>query len=255
MATFYGLNDLPAHQQPEDASTASVQNAGITAEQLIAAERADKYKRQLERPEVFPSQENWEYIIDARMDIIAPELYRKYLIAWLTPEKQRSDFHYAALSNFGKYITAIDRQAALDAIYEDVTSSPEATLDLIAECRMFDAEHLMQLLDEGIDPAFVAECMDAYQPMYRPEDLTDMQHLLEAMNDLPDQGSVSESRSFFGSGIRYICPNGHSNNRETRFCTQCGEDIHGLTERQSNIIAAFERRLATLRRILAKSKI
>lgn len=250
MATLFGLNDNP-EQQPRTPAPEPVLT-GVTADQLIAAERADRYKRQLERPEVFPSEDNWKYIIETRMDVIAPELYRKYLISWLTPEKQRSDFHYAALSHFAEYITTIDRQAALDAVYDDITSSPEATLDLIVDCRLFDAEHLMQLLDEGVSPAFVADCMEAYQPVYQRSDLSSMQHLLEAMNDLPEEGSLGESRSFFSNSVRYICPNGHSNSRETRFCSQCGLDIHGLNEQQAKIMSDFANRLSTLRRILSK---
>ena len=238
------INCQPASDEPEVLS--------VSADSLIATERAERYKRQLERPEVFPTAENWEYIIDTAMYQIAPELYRKYLMAWLTPAVNRSDFHDLALENFPEYLRAIPRADAVSAVYADVTSAPEATLAVILDCRLFDAPALQKILDHGGSAGFVAECMNAYQEHYTRDDLRDMQLLYNEMMQLPAEGIMRETRSIFGRDLRYICPNGHSNPKDTDFCTQCGLNINGLNADQQAAIDRFGSRLQTLDRLLRR---
>lgn len=227
-------------------------NGLVTADALIVAERAEKYKRQLQRPEVFPTADNWRYIIDNAMAEVAPELYRKFLMSWLTPVKDRSDFHLLALENFPRYITAIDRDAALDAVYADVDTSREATLHVITECRLFDAVELLNLIDADTDPGYVALCADAYQPDYSADDIQDMQQLLRYFRRIPACGTVREKSGIFGSEKRYICRNGHSNPADTPFCTQCGLNINGFTKTQATALDHLETRIRLLQRLMSK---
>ena len=72
----------------------------ISADELRAECLKERYSRQLTRPEVFPSEDNWKYIIDHRMTGIGSGLYRKYLVSWLLDESERCDYHLAALKYF-----------------------------------------------------------------------------------------------------------------------------------------------------------
>lgn len=222
----------------------------VTADDLIVAERADKYKRQLQRPEVFPTAENWRYITENAMAEIAPELYRKFLVSWLTPQKDRSDFNLLALDSFATYLCAIDRDAALDAVYADTATAPDATLRLITDCRLFDANELLNLLDHGADPGFVALCAEAYQPDYTAEDVQDMLQLLRYFRRMPTRGVIRESRGIFGHETRYICQNGHSGPVDTEFCAQCGLNIFGFTQTQAAAIDRLEKRIRLLSGLL-----
>lgn len=225
----------------------------ITADALIAAERAERYKVQLDRPNTFPTEQNWVYIIENRMAAIAPQLYRKYLLSWLTAEDLRTDFHLLALKYFPEYITLIYRPAAIEAVYGDIKSSPEATLALINDCRLFDAPRLLTVLnddDADVDPApFVADCMAAYQPDYQVADLRDMKALYNAIIQLPPIGEIKESRGIFGRDSRYVCPHGHSNPADVEFCLTCGVDKNGFTETQKANIDAFRARIIILEKM------
>lgn len=225
----------------------------ISADELLALERSQRYKRQLADADVFPDARNWQYIIDNAMQAIAPELYRKFLLAWLTPESQRSDFHELALERFPDYLAAIPRSLALDTVYSDVTSSPEATLHLVDVCRLFDACRLMDLLDDEVDPRFVAQCLGAYQPEYTTADVRAMAQLVQRMHNLPDQGSIKESHSIFGHDMRYICPNGHSvsvdgrTDTEDIFCPNCDLNIQGLSSDDADAVKSLANRVNLLR--------
>lgn len=169
----------------------------VTADELIAAERAERYRQQLDRPDVYPSAANWDYIIAYRMATLAPLLYRKYLMSCLTDEKIRTDYHELALEKFIPYLGAIDRADALDAVYGDVTSAPDSTLELIDRARLFSAPHLLAVLngagvtgsgsgeddDEHDSVAFVVDCLGTYQPEYNAHDLPAMQALFNAVKN------------------------------------------------------------------------
>jgi hypothetical protein len=225
----------------------------ISADQLIAAERAERYKRQLERPDIFPAAANWQYIIDNRMAVIGRELYRKYLVSWLTPPAERCDYHELALQRFADFLNAIDRDDAIDMVYSDITSAPEATKGLIADCRLFDAPKLYKILNDG-DVTFVVECLDTFQPEYDDTDLRNMQRLLLAIENLEPLGEMREGRSIFGREVKYICPEGHANSAQQEFCATCGLNIHGFNAEQAAFLRDFKSRTATLSRLLHKSK-
>lgn len=226
----------------------------ISADDLIAAERSERYRIQLDRPNTFPTQQNWEYIICCKMHGLATQLYRKYLLSWLTAQDMRTNYHTLALQYFPQYIVAIDRQSAVSAVYADVTSAPSATIEIINDCRLFDAKKLLELLSDAYsdsDPApFVADCLAAYQPEYTAIDIADMKRLMVAIEQLPPIGEVKETRTIFGREIRYICPNGHSNPADACFCQTCGVDKYGFTDEQNANIENFKTRVKILERLL-----
>ena len=236
--------------QPDDNRTSQSSRILITREDLMLAERAAKYKVQLQRPEVYPTEENWQYMTENAMGEVAPELYHKYLVTWLTPENDRSEFHLLTLEYVPDYLAAIDRDTALDAVYDDVATAPEASLGLIRDCALFSAPDLLGLLKKDIDVRFVALCLKAYQPDYDVEDLNDMQALLRKMQSLPELGEISESRGIFSRNEKYTCPKGHTNSADKEFCDCCGLNIYGLNKEEAGCIQLFASRTKTLAALL-----
>lgn len=223
----------------------------VSADTLLAGERAEKYRVQLERAEVFPSAANWRYIIDYGMYTLAPLLMRKYFMAWLCDETDRSDYHTLVLDNMPEYMQAIPRDVALDSVYRDTVTAPDAVMSLIDKAQLFDAPTLTHMLDDCENARFVAECLSFMQPDYTEDDLYSMRLLLDALRNLPELGEMRTQRSIFGSDLRFVCPNGHSNNARTVFCDHCGRDIHGLEEKHYIMIDNFAKRIEILQRLLA----
>lgn len=242
----------------------------ITAEQLSVEMLRRRYASLLEREEVYPSDENWQYIIDHRLCRgLAAKLYRKYLVSSLMPDNQLTGWHKIALRRFPEYIIAIDRGAALDAVYGDTDSSPRVSSGLIHDCRLFSASHIHGILGainadvlqsepearrkylERLD--FVVSVLDAMQPDYGRDDLRAMKILLAALDNLSPLGEVVESQGIFGRARKYICPCGHANPPEEPYCrtTGCGRDVYGLTEGQRSAIGSFRERLSVIAGLLA----
>lgn len=217
----------------------------ITADQLIVAERSQRYARQLERPEVFPTAENWLYIIENGMSVLARKLYRKFLVSVLTPAAERSEYHRLCIDNFAAYLRAIDRKTALATVYSDMASAPEASIGLIIECQLFDARRILALMN-GDDVLTAIACLDAYQPEYSYADLAPMRDLAEAVRDLAPIGSIKKIRGLFGGEVKYICADGHTNPSGTEFCEVCGRDINGLDRTLRATADAYIARVTTL---------
>lgn len=226
----------------------------VTAEELIALEREQRYKSQLERPEVFPSRENWEYIIEQRMAQLAPLLYRKFLVATLTEDKNRGDFQETALEMFPQYLNVIPRTIAVETVFSDVESNTEASMEIIHSCKLFDAPTLLNLLNKGAAPGVVALCVDAYQPEYEIEDIQEMKRLRDKLMNLPSTGDIRESRSIFGRDLRYVCQNGHSNNSQSEYCVQCGLNMQGLKAEEVKNIDEFSHRVRLLEQMFNHRK-
>ncbi len=232
------------------------QRTSVTAEDLRAECLKTRYKKQLARPDVFPSAENWQYIIERRMTGIGTGLYRKFLVSWLMDEDSRCDYHQAALKYFPQYIAEVEREYALKIVYADIDSCPEASISVIHQAKLFSAQYLLRLLSDTGAPnsrlPFVVSCLTAYQPEYTRQDLQTMRTLLSAVREPDPLGEIRQSRTILGSVTKYICPKGHINDITCNYCHSagCGLNIYGLTEEQDAIIEEYSHRTEALAALL-----
>lgn len=224
----------------------------VSAEELKDEFMRRKYCELLAQPEVFPSEENWAYIISRRMTGLGPGLYRKYLVAWLTDEDIRSDYHQAALRYFPEYINAVPRDYAIETVYGDSESSPEAFTAIVYKCQLFDAEAIGRLLECG-KTSLAVDLLGTYQPIYDGDAVDAMRYLLSRIDRQPNLGDMQMRRGLFRSEQVYVCPDGHSNPADTVYCRHdgCGKDIKGLREKQRVMIEEFRTRIAVLSDMLA----
>lgn len=214
----------------------------ISADSLRAELLKRKYEVLLEKPEVFPSQKNWEYISEHGMaGKIGRLLFRKYIVAVLTPTVDRVDSHLLALREFPKYLASLPLQARIDIIYSDTDSIPEETFKLAEKNQLFSCDAVYSMIEDGrLDKAI--KYLGLFKPDYNNSDYIKMKGLVRRLRSLPELGCVQATRGLFSSGVKYICPDGHSNSPDTRFCEHpgCGKDIYGLTKPMYDAIEAFE---------------
>ncbi len=169
----------------------------VSADELKAECLRRKYLVLLDKPDVFPSKANWDFIIEHRMHGLGSKLYRKYLVSWVLEPADRLEANRLALSEFPRYLQAVERRYALQVVYADITSAPEATTALIAEAQLFDAPTLMSLVDS--EPDFVIANLGALQPAYDGDDADNMRALLSRLRELPRRSDKPRG-AFFGFG-------------------------------------------------------
>lgn len=219
----------------------------ISVDQLKAEELRLRYVEIIDRPDIFPTPTNWQFIIDNAMEGLGPALLHKYLVAAELPDDDREPLHQAALEYFPKYLRAVSREYAVYTIYSDPFTLPEATISLIRELQLFDAGEILRLL-QGECTEFAFSVIDAYSYEYTADDLEAMRRLAEWLNGEGELGYREERRGLLGSSMKYVCPNGHVNDGDREFCSHssCGLDIYGHTAPQASAIATFRHRLAAL---------
>jgi len=223
----------------------------ITAEDLRTELLRRRYIELLEQPEVFPSQANWDFIIDHALVGIGEGLYRKFLVSAVLPENERRSPNRIALKEFPRYLRAVPRDYAIEVVYDDTVSAPDATRMLIEDCELFDAASLEGLIVRG-EVGMAVDLLGAFQSEYTHADLEDMRALLSHLRNLPEEGEMADSRGLLRRELRYVCPAGHVNMAEAEYCTHsgCGLNIYGLTRAQMQAIDDFAQRVDALSSLL-----
>jgi len=224
-------------------------SATVSSERLRAEELRLRYLEIIDRPDIFPTPANWQYIISNAMTGLGPALYRKYLTALDLPDDDREPLHTAAIEYFPQYLRAVPREYAAATVYSQPDLLPEAGIRLVRELELFDAGEILRLLRSG-HAAFALEVIDAYSSVYDAEMLEAMRRLDETLAALPEVGYREERRGLLGISVKYICPRGHINDGSHTYCTQCGCDSRGITAPQAARIETFRRRLRALASLL-----
>lgn len=223
----------------------------VSAQELKLECLRRKYRELLSQADVFPSEENWRFIISNCLSGLGAGLYRKYLVANLLDEGQRCDYHLLAIDNFPRYMKVIERDEALETVYSDCETDTDAFVRLVYDCDLFDAGRIGELIDAG-HPEIAAELLEAYQPEYDGDTIDAMQFLLNKFDRLPSLGTIELRKGLFKSERRYICPEGHDNPCDAIYCMEeeCGKDIKGLTKSNRESIDKFSERISVLREML-----
>ena len=228
----------------------------VTAQQLNAEVLKRKYLQLLENPDIFPSQKNWDFIIENNMYELAPLLYKKYLSAIDIEECERGDYHNDTIVMFPRYLEYIPRQHAVKALYSDTSTNTKASIDLAIKLNLFDIDGILDMLDRDEIRA-AAQMLIALMPSYDTNDLDDLKDLLDDFLELPELGHYEGSRISILSGKeRYICPNGHVNEEDVEFCVHegCNQNIKGLTPTEVECINTYANRLEILEELLLSPK-
>ena len=75
-----------------------------------------------------------------------------------------------------------------------------------------------------------------------------MKSLYEYLTNLPEKGKKEDVKGglFSSGGLRFICSCGCKNDPDIEFCTNCGNNIYGLTREQVVEIEKFGELVETL---------
>ena len=222
----------------------------ITAQQLNAEFLKRKYANLLKNNDVYPSRKNWKFIIENNMYELADLLYQKYLLATNTPDEARSIYHNDTIEMFPQYLEYIDRRHAVETLYKDTSTNPEASIELAISLHLFDIDGILDMLDRD-EVRTAARMLMAMKPTYDANDLDDLYDLLDDFIELPDLGYYDGNRMSLLANERYVCPNGHINNCDDQFCAhpECGQNIKGLTRTEVECIDTYTERLNILREL------
>ncbi|MCH4242258.1 MAG: YbjQ family protein [Prevotella sp.] len=145
-----------------------------------------------------------------------------------------------------EYIRKIDPSLSIPYLYNLFPKYKDTLVLVIKSCKLFDAKSVTKLIDDDLH--YAIKLLETEKEFYTCEDLKDMQILLAKLDDLPNKGQITNAKlGMFGKEQDvYICPNGHKNDINNKYCSKCGENIQGITYKEENIISEFRSKVQML---------
>ena len=206
-----------------------------------------------EKPSV--SKDSWDFILkNPESEFVVP--LTKCLFYKIANQLTYDPYELDSFKkNYEQFIQAADRSLAIEPIYEAINH--EATLNdacgLIKRHQLFDAKSILKLISSG-KISLAVEVLSVEQPYYNEADLRDMETLVDAFDNLPDLGKIEVVKGgvFSKDGEKYICRHGHKNEPDRKFCSNCNENIKGLTKDDIMSIETFKKRVSILKELLQK---
>lgn len=185
------------------------------------------------------SKQDWEFMFENPIVEIAEELINIYIgFAHNFVSQLLSD-------NLPSYLKLIDENIVIDILYKKMKeeiknpTSKYTALYLIKINNLFDTNKVIELIkNDNISNAI--ECLSIDRDYYTKDNLKTMYEIVRLLNDLTDKGKIEMSKVFLGKDKeKYICPNGHTNDINHKFCSCCDLNIKGLYKSEVEKIQMF----------------
>lgn len=159
-------------------------------------------------------------------------------------------------NNIDAFMQIVDRKLVIQVVYKKMKGSDSdfrTARMLVRKHQLFDAKSMIDLL-QSVDPSRAISILEVEQPSYSESDLKDMEALMEAIDNMPDQGKIEMVKGgvFSKDADKFICVCGHKNNPEVEYCSECGRNIKGLRQSEVDMINAFKNRVSVLKDLLSQ---
>lgn len=199
-----------------------------------------------------PSQDDWSYLMNSPIDEISLTLLDSYLTTIKKSESEHSEAEISLITNIPNYFKKLDENVASSILYSSAIKSPKKIVEIIIANKQFSALHVLELIKND-NLLLAIDCLVANKNYYSKDELQSMSEILNQLDNLPELGRIESISTTSGqSKYKYICPDGHSNDVEEKFCTSflCDKNINGLTKRHVNQIESFRNKVDVLKSLM-----
>lgn len=202
---------------------------------------------------ILPKQENWVYLMNNKDEEITRLILLKYLN--IDTELLFSDEYKQLTSNIFSYFKSIDIDKAVKVLY-DVLEKNHFTVgkitDIVEACNLFDPSVIIELIEKKMLHLAIPS-LSADMNSYSNIDLQQMEKIVNMISSLPETGRIENIKGVLGKAKDvYICPNGHNNFINNKFCTNCDLNIKGLSSNDIKLIESFKLKVETLSAIMSE---
>ena len=234
----------------ESAASDNIQRIGTVSANALSVELF-KERWATRNKSLFPKQNELNFIMENGLWELAASLYDYYVIPRTYDEVRPID------EKFPIILSAMGYNDIVKFIYKDYSSRRSYAYSLIKDNNLFNAESILELLqDNHISEAI--ELLQTEKTEYDDTDVKAMENICAFLDNLPEEGKIEEVKGGLLSSKmveKYICPNGHKNDKEYEFCQEygCGLNIKGLTYEEVNIINTFKDKVRIIKALLKTS--
>ena len=231
----------------ESVSSDNSQRIGIVSSNKLSVELF-KERWYTRNTNLFPREDELNFIMENGLWELAASLYDYYAISHSTDDTRPID------EKFPIILSAMRYDDIVKFIYNDYSSRRSYAYNFIKDNNLFNAERILELLRNN-HISEVIGLLETEKLEYDKTDVKVMEEICVFIDNLPDKGKIEEVTSGFLSQKKvekYICPNGHKNDKEFEFCEEygCKLNIKGLIRKEVNVINTFKDKVRILKSIL-----
>jgi uncharacterized protein YbjQ (UPF0145 family) len=200
-----------------------------------------------------PTQKDWQFLLSTPIKEIAPIILEWYLEKLKEYENMLSERDKLLIANTSNFFRNLDENEAVEILYENITKNSTACIEIIKSNNLFSGQKVLDLINTGKFNTAI-DCLSINKNFYTKEDLTAMEEIVTFFDNLKDLGKIEFVKGVLSKAKeKYICPNGHTNDLEVKYCATCGYNIKGLDESQVNKINNFKTKTSALKALLTKN--
>ena len=200
-----------------------------------------------------PTQEDWQFLLSTPIKEIAPIILELYLEKLKKDQNFLSELEKLLMANTSNFFRNLDENEAVEILYGNITNNRYAITEIINSNNLFSPQKVLDLINNA-EIGIAADCLSINKNYYTKEDLNLMKEIVALFENLEDLGKIELVKGVLSKAKeKYICPNGHPNNPEVKYCTLCNQNIKGLKESQVNKINNFKTKTYSLQTILTKN--
>ena len=209
------------------------------------------------------TEDDWQYMTDHPSKDAVKIILEKYYSGMTSEDSYYRNSTTEHKTKSETLLNLLDYNEASDIVYEiygglsdEANYGGEANYhyigNFIRSCSLFNPSATKALISSS--PAKAADILDCDKPFYDSEDLRLMKEILSMFNSLPDVGQISVGKNGMFSKEKelFVCQHGHKNEKDSEFCSSCGENIKGLNRNHLKKIEQFKVRVETLERLMGK---
>ena len=190
-----------------------------------------------------PNQDEWIYLLNNPIEEISAQILDKYLnnVHYLNSSDISNELKLL-LSNTTSYFKVLNKEYATNILYKKLKDEPIPVFKIIEDDNLFIPLKIIELI-ENDNIKLAIDCLSANMDYYSSNELQQMEKIIEILENLPDKGKVESVKGILSKAKdKYICPNGHTNDKASEFCENehCRQNIKGLTPRNLRQIKEFK---------------
>ena len=228
----------------------------VTSEILLTAIAKREILHILNNDNTPLPSDKWETILkNPDREYVIPITRRLFDINVMGPQGFEDEYR-GFEKNIDAFLQIVDRKLVIQVVYEKLKGddSDYRTARMLArKHQLFDAKSIIDLL-KVVEPSRAISILEVEQPSYSESDLIDMEALIEALDNIPNQGKIEMVKGgvFSKDKDKFICVCGHKNNPDEEYCSECGRNIQGLRQSEVDTINAFKNRVSVLKDLLSQ---
>ncbi|MFI3299772.1 MAG: YbjQ family protein [Rikenellaceae bacterium] len=194
-----------------------------------------------------PTKDQLDYMLQNPINEVIEDILNLYIRS----DVNSSENEQLLFDNIENLILVTDKEQTSCVLYKKLQESWNYIYPIIDTIKYFSPQLVLEMINDNYSGSAI-QCLSIDKETYDKSDLYVMKLIVDALDKLPETGSVEPVKGTFSKAKdKFICENGHKNNMDSGYCCECGVNIYGLRSQEVAEIDLFKEKVAVLESLLS----